>query len=136
MLNNPFFYTDPSGFSWLGDRWHALTETNWADSRDQYVKPLVAIAISSYLPGFGGGFWGAVMQGGASGFIYDGITGGTLQSAIQGAQNGAISAGLFYGAGEIAQTSLGKVMSAVARCLSAVASQGGLQIWCACSRSR
>jgi RHS repeat-associated protein len=130
VMNNPFFYTDPSGFSWLGDRWKAATGTNWADSRDQYVKPIVAIAISAYVGPWasnlaGGGLWGSIVGGAASGFVSGGINGGTLNSAMQGAKGGAISGGLFYGAGSLASDGLGNVLThAAAGCLSAAASQG------------
>jgi RHS repeat-associated protein len=86
VMNNPFFYTDPSGFSWLGDRWKAATGTNWADSRDQYVKPLVAIAIAVYAPQFIGNF-GA---GFASGLV---SSGGDLKAALVG----GFTAGAFGG---------------------------------------
>ena len=29
LRNNPLSLTDPSGFSWLGDRWHAFKEGGW-----------------------------------------------------------------------------------------------------------
>ncbi len=86
VMNNPFFYTDPSGFSWLGDRWKAATGTNWADSRDQYVKPIVAIAIAVYAPQFIGNF-GA---GFASGLV---SSGGDLKAALVG----GFTAGAFGG---------------------------------------
>jgi len=45
--NNPLAGTDPSGYSWLGERFHALTGKDWSKVRDKYVKP-IAIAVVSY----------------------------------------------------------------------------------------
>jgi len=128
VQNNPFFYTDPSGYSWLGERWHALTGTDWADSRDQYVKPIVAIAISAYMPSFGQGFWAAVGKAAATGFVNGAIIGGNIQSAVAGAKSGAITGGLMYGAGTIAPEGFGNVVAhGVAGCLSAAADGGDCQ---------
>ncbi len=125
VMNNPFFYTDPSGFSWLGDRWHALTGTNWADSRDQYVKPIVAAVVAYYTGGLvsgsawatctaTGATWGGVLAGAVGGAAFSGsltaMYGGNLNdvatAAAGGAVAGAIGAGIgqFAGSGALGRT--------------------------------
>ena len=43
VRNNPLSLTDPSGFSWLGDRWHAFKEGGWR-SVAAVVNPQLAFA--------------------------------------------------------------------------------------------
>jgi len=112
--NNPLVGTDPSGFSWFGDRWHALTGTDWSKSRDQYVKPVVAAAISYYtagavstwanctaagasLGGYAGvaaGAAGGAAGGAAMAAMYGGNLEDMLRAAAYGALNGAAFSGL------------------------------------------
>ena len=87
VMNNPLSLTDPSGFSW----W-----TRWR-------RPLLAIAVAWAIGP--AGFWsqtGGIMGNAfastlAAGFASGGIMGGNIESAV----NGAFSAALFYGVGEI-----------------------------------
>lgn len=102
VLNNPLFYTDPSGYSW------------WTKFRDKIMKPVVAIAVAwvagpmvfnAVLPsavsaagaaglGMSGSLWaGTAIAGAASGAVVGGITGGIFngsQGILQGAKYGAI----------------------------------------------
>ena len=133
--NNPLNGVDPSGFSWLGDRWHALTGTSWSSSRDQYVVP-VAIVVAAYYTGglvsnsawatctasgaeYGGIAASATMgatAGGLSGAIYGGTLDSTLNGAINGAVHGAITGGInsYYGQGMSADKFIAKVTANVA----------------------
>jgi hypothetical protein len=93
VMNNPLSLTDPSGFSW------------WTRHR----RTILAIGVSLLIGGFdfsnffaNGSFrWelGFNGVGGAiaGGFASGGIMGGNIESAV----NGAFSAALFYGVGEL-----------------------------------
>jgi hypothetical protein len=89
VFNNPFSYTDPSGYS------------AWNKFRVNILKPVVAIAITVWTGGLaaaaGGwaGFGIAVAGGAAAGYV----TTGTLKGAL----TGAFSAGAFYGIGQAFQ---------------------------------
>ncbi len=50
VRNNPMSYTDPSGFSW------------WTDFRDKILRPVLAIVVSIYMPGYLPAAWGARAQ--------------------------------------------------------------------------
>lgn len=114
-MNGVLNCTDPSGFSW------------WTNFRDKWLKPIVAIAVSYFLPGIIQG-WMVASAGGStsalvglsggtifssaatvttglgtftsvaiSGFVSGAITGGSFSSGIQG----AFTQGLFFGAGDL-----------------------------------
>ena len=110
VMNNPLFYTDPSGYSW------------WTKFRDNVVKPVAVIVISIYVgpmiynaiaPGisgaiatatqslavgaYAGGAVAGAISGAAVGAISGGIMGGTLNSAIKGAEAGALTGAVFGG---------------------------------------
>ncbi len=80
VLNNPLYYTDPTGFS------------AWTDFRDGFLKPVASIVVSIYAPGLISGLtgWGMTASSIAAGGIAGGITGGG-----RGALAGAVSAGMF-----------------------------------------
>ncbi len=102
VLNNPLYYTDPTGFSW------------WTDFRDGFLKPVAAIVAAAWigpmvfnavLPsavgaagatglGMSGSVWaGTAIAGAASGAAVGGIAGGIYngpQGIAQGAKYGAI----------------------------------------------
>lgn len=102
MLNNPLYYTDPTGFS------------PWTKFRDKWLKPIVAIAAAWYLGpmvynavlpsavgaagatgmGMTGSVWaGSAIAGAASGAVVGGVAGGIFngpQGIAQGAKYGAI----------------------------------------------
>lgn len=137
VMNNPLGYTDPSGyFSWK------------KVFKNKIFRAVVAVA-AAYFTGYydfgvsaGGsssiGVFGATstgLAGGAaafgnavtSGFLLSGISTGNLQNGLQG----ALTAGLFWGAGSLGESfgwmdgSIGKVgLHAVAGCASASASNG------------
>ncbi len=86
VFNNPLKYIDPSGYS------------AWTKFRDKFIKPIIAIAISVYLPGssaifgsFAGGFGATVASGALAGYVTTG--------SLKGALTGAFTAGAFYGVG-------------------------------------
>ncbi|UJS23592.1 RHS repeat domain-containing protein [Thiothrix winogradskyi] len=95
VLNNPLKYTDPSGHSWLSDRWEDFTNSirqaaGWI--RDNFT--LVAnIAIQALLPG-AGSLAISIMRGAAAGFVGGLVSTGSLQGAVQGAFWGGIGAGV------------------------------------------
>ena len=116
VLNNPMFYTDPSGFS------------AWTDFRDGFVKPVVAIAVAVYLGPSGAG---ALTNSAFANTLIAGAASGAITGGRQGAIQGAFSAGLFYGAGSMAgglgfsESSAGRaLLHAGAGCLSASAAGG------------
>jgi RHS repeat-associated protein len=103
VLNNPLYYTDPSGFSW------------WTDVRDDWLKPALGIAVGWYVgpaifsavkgyavAAFGGSaagsFAASSLAGIASGSLVGGMNGvifngprGFAQGAKSGAIGGAVS---------------------------------------------
>jgi RHS repeat-associated protein len=113
VMNNPLSFTDPSGFS------------SWTRFRDRILKPVIGLIVGWYLGPLIGNwlqslvfsisnsctalavtasnFVGAV----AGGFAAGGIAGGNTQSAL----NGALSAGLFFGAGSLADAASGAGLS-------------------------
>ena len=86
--NNPLAYTDPSGFS------------SWTKFRDKWLKPIVAIVITIYMPGMMAGTWAwaaGAAAGSASvaayavtGFVAGAISTGTLKGAALGAFSGVV----------------------------------------------
>lgn len=88
---------------YLGHYWHDLTGTDWSQSRDQYVKPIVAMVIAYYTGYYVEGATGSyVAAGAASGAAGSGATeafnGGNgsqvLTAAFYGGVSGAISGGI------------------------------------------
>lgn len=138
VMNNPLFYTDPTGFDW------------WSDFRDNVVKP-VAVAVAAYytggavagwyegaavattlgggtavtIGGFGISGTAAIIGGAAGGFVAGSLTTGTLEGGLQGALTGS----LFGAAGTVgAANSWGRYAAhAVAGCVSSVAGGGGCE---------
>jgi RHS repeat-associated protein len=122
VMNNPLSFTDPSGFS------------SWTRFRDKWLKPIIAIGVAWALGPAGffasqGGIFGAITGGMSvgviapsvlsttqfissvmAGFAAGGISGGNIQSALQG----AFSAGLFFGAGSLADAAQGSRFSGFA----------------------
>jgi RHS repeat-associated protein len=109
VRNNPLSLTDPSGYNWFSDRWHAATgfvKDNWKP----IVSAVLTIATAIYLPilaGLPATFSTAVIAGTASGFVgsFTGtlLYGGSLSQAIKAGLNGGliggVSAGMFSGIG-------------------------------------
>ncbi len=113
VMNNPLSFTDPSGFS------------SWTRFRDRILKPVIGLVVGWYLGPLIGNwlqgvffslansctqlavsaanFTGAV----SGGFAAGGISGGNTQSALQG----AFTAGLFFGAGSLADAASSAGMS-------------------------
>jgi RHS repeat-associated protein len=102
VLNNPLFYTDPSGYFSLSKFFKKV------------LKPLVSIAAAWYLGpvAFNTGFWGVgtALGGGAAGVIGGTIAGGALAGAttqllstgsVNGWQQAGLTSMLFFGAGEV-----------------------------------
>ncbi len=108
VMNNPLFYTDPSGYSWFS----------------KLFKKVFAVVAVWYLGpiAFNTGFWGVgtALGGGTAGMIGGTIAGGALagvttQLLTTGSTNGWQQAGLtsmlFFGAGEVG-SSFGKYSGA------------------------
>jgi RHS repeat-associated protein len=121
VMNNPLFYTDPSGYS------------AWNRFRDNVLKPVVVIAVTYYTGNvFGTSIWGVIGSGAAGGATGALLNGGNFKQVLQGAAVGGLSSALFYGAGKIGTIkSLGGeygighyAAHAVAGCVSTVAGGG------------
>jgi RHS repeat-associated protein len=113
VMNNPLSFTDPSGFS------------SWTKFRDRILKPVIGLAVGWFLGPMVGNWLGQLFFSMANsctaaaaslanflgavsgGFAAGGIAGGNTQSALQG----AFSAGLFFGAGSLADVANGAGMS-------------------------
>ncbi len=142
--NNPLTCVDPSGFSW------------WTNFRDKWLKPVVAIGIAVFAPQLIGSMFtsfaaasgstafatmtfsaaagttsagltafGSFATSAISGFAAGAISSGSLQGGLQG----AFTAGLFFGAGEVlaaAQvgTAGGVALHGLAGCVSSMVSGG------------
>lgn len=81
VFNNPLYYTDPTGFS------------AWTDFRDGFLKPVLGIAASIYLPG--SSLFNSLGLTGLSGQIAAGAIAGGITGGKQGMLAGAVSAGMF-----------------------------------------
>jgi RHS repeat-associated protein len=86
--NNPLIYIDPSGYSWLSDRWHDVchfVEDIWRSEPFQMIVTTIATIEFGPIGAFG------------STLAFT----GDLRSATQAGVTAAITAAMFYGAGEI-----------------------------------
>lgn len=86
VLNNPLSLTDPSGYSSFGD----------------FLRVVVAVAITVYTGGWAAGYWGSALTTTqafgvvvAGGFAAGAIQSGTLKGGLQG----AFTAAAFFGVG-------------------------------------
>jgi RHS repeat-associated protein len=90
VMNNPLFYTDPSGYS------------AWNRFRDNVLKPVVVIAVTYHTGNvFGTSIWGVIGSGAAGGATSALLNGGNFKQVLQGAAVGGLSSALFFGAGKI-----------------------------------
>jgi len=89
VLNNPLYYTDPTGFS------------PWTKFRDKWLKPIVAIAAAWVIgpAAYNFGYWGTAGAVGAAGgsAAVGGFVGGVAGGALAGAATGAVAGGLYGG---------------------------------------
>jgi len=85
-MNNPLMYTDPSGYSWLGDRW------KWAQRNAVPIAGIAAITAAAVLTCGGASILLAgAIAGGIGGGLTTGLQGGSLgQIAKSAAIGGAI----------------------------------------------
>ena len=85
-MNNPLMYTDPSGYSWLGDRW------KWAQRNAVPIAGIAAITAAAVLTCGGASILLAgAISGGIGGGLATGLQGGSLgQIAKSAAIGGAI----------------------------------------------
>lgn len=99
-LGGPLTCTDPSGYNWLSDRWHAL----W---HSKVFRTVGAIAAAYFLgPGGYGlftietaGAYAGIANAAVAGFASGAISSGNIKGAMQGAFSGAV----FYGAGNLTE---------------------------------
>jgi RHS repeat-associated protein len=114
VMNNPFFYTDPSGYfslrglfetvasgglSHLGGAWKDVTGTSWSQSRDQYIKPAIVIVASIYLgPAVYNAAYGALMINTGLSVVTSSIIAGAASGAAVGAVAGGIMGGTLQSA--------------------------------------
>jgi len=83
-MNNPLMYFDPSGYSWLGDRW------KWVQRNAVPIAGIAAITAATVLSG-GCALLTGAMAGGIGGGLTTGLQGGSLgQIAKSAAIGGAI----------------------------------------------
>ncbi len=93
--NDPLRYTDPSGHSILG----AIAGIAAAIIAIWFIQPEVFMAGGAMLSGTT-----AVAAGFVGGFVGAAVSTGSLSAAFDAGIIGALTAGLFYGAGTFAQT--------------------------------
>jgi RHS repeat-associated protein len=109
VLNNPLGYTDPSGYEPLTAfamfLWPSFfVGASYALGGKEFGRMVAGIAVGFLLGpagmfgALGGGGFGGFLQAVAAGFAAGGVSTGNIQGAIRG----GISAGLFFGAGSIA----------------------------------
>jgi RHS repeat-associated protein len=133
VMNNPLFYTDPSGYSWLGNALQGIS-----DSVTSIVQPLektakvAVVAYIAYQTGqwalvSGYGVIGAGAIGGfAGGFAGTAINGGNFSQAVRGGLIGGATGAAFgyVGSNYLAGTTGSYVGHGVVGCASSVASGG------------
>ncbi len=108
VLNNPYKYTDPSGyffkkfFNWLGERVRQLG--NWIKENEKALGAALLAAVGGwailYAQGVTFGTAGAaqlVAVGAFGGAVTGGINSGSFAGAFKGAIFGAFSAGVAFG---------------------------------------
>lgn len=143
VLNNPLFYTDPTGYRW--GKW-------WKKFRKKWLKPIITVVVAIYAPELSGaigwtgaagvtggvsaeiGLSGAVASGALGGAAASAITSGgdlkaTVIGGLTGAAFGAVGDATMPVSGKATDMTLGNVVTnvaghAVVGCASAVASGG------------
>lgn len=99
--NNPMTCTDPSGYLFNGLIKFGLVDNLWNNHIKKYAPVIAAVAVSVYLPG--SDFLislvgkGAIAQAAVTGFISGTIATGNVKGGLQG----AFTAGMFAGAGNV-----------------------------------
>ena len=127
VMNNPLNLTDPSGFSWISKAWKKA----W---KSPIFKAVLGIVVAIYAPALLNYFFGAATTtlGMAANAVGSGMLSGFASTGtLKGAMLGGLTAGIMFGAGEIAKGltladgSIGKMaLHAGAGCLSSVAGGG------------
>jgi len=98
--NNPMTCTDPSGMLFNGFIKVPVVDNLWNNHIKPYAPMIVSIAISVYLPGSD---WfiqiagKGMMNAAITGFVSGSVASGNLRGGLQG----AFTAGMFYGAGNV-----------------------------------
>ncbi|NHQ94337.1 hypothetical protein GYK42_28635 [Janthinobacterium lividum] len=99
--NNPMTCTDPSGYLFGGMFNVPFIDNAWNNHIKKYAPVIAAVVISVYLPGsnflIGLGAEGAVAQAAVTGFISGTVATGNVKGGLQG----AFTAGMFAGAGNV-----------------------------------
>ncbi|NHQ90505.1 RHS repeat-associated core domain-containing protein, partial [Janthinobacterium lividum] len=99
--NNPMTCTDPSGYLFNGLIKFGLVDNLWNNHIKKYAPVIAAVAISVYLPGtnflIGLAGEGAIAQAAVTGFISGTVATGNVKGGLQG----AFTAGMFAGAGNV-----------------------------------
>jgi len=92
-MNNPLMYTDPSGYSWLGDRWKWAQRTgDWAwNHRGEIATIGLGIVATCVCPGLGAIYFGGMMGGAAT-------NGGSLNAGSWNWKSGSTWGGVIGGA--------------------------------------
>ncbi|MFM8330329.1 MAG: BPSL0067 family protein, partial [Candidatus Methylumidiphilus sp.] len=122
VMNNPLVFTDPSGFGLFGSIGKFFSKL-W---HNEIFRAVVSIAAAFLV----GQVWAPFTSFGLGNALLGGFVGGYIQTgSLQGGMLGALSAGLFYGAGSLNQALKldygGKIFThAIAGCVSAEASGG------------
>jgi len=106
-LNNPFKYTDPSGFSWWAESWQSVVTTFSQIVVTSVVGILTAglgasaIIASGMLAGAAGGFTGGAIGTALYGGSFSDAMGAGIKGAVFGAFSGAITAGIGVQFGDV-----------------------------------
>jgi len=98
-LNNPFKYTDPSGYTWWAECWQPVITTASAIIVGGIVGILTGgagtpIVLSGMLAGAAGGFTGGVVGTAVYGGSFNQCFAAGIQGMVLGAMSGAITAGI------------------------------------------
>jgi RHS repeat-associated protein len=111
-LNNPFKYTDPSGYTWWAENWQPVVTTVASIAAGALVvlscgtaTPVIATGMmAGAAGGFAGGFVGTAAYGGN----LSQCLGAGLQGAVIGGISGAITAGIGAQFGAVGTFASGK----------------------------
>src|SRR6202041_872177 len=96
--NDPLTFTDPSGFSWLSNFFHDISNFFRSIFANSLVRAIVQIAIAAILapPTFG---IGTILAAAASAAIVTGLSGGKLIDIVKAAAIAGATALAFYEVG-------------------------------------
>ncbi|MDD4991454.1 MAG: FG-GAP-like repeat-containing protein [Paludibacter sp.] len=125
-LNNPFKYTDPSGYTWWAENWQPVVTTAAAIVVGGVVGILAAplgVIATGMLAGAAGGAAAGVVGTAVSGGSFSDCLEAGLKGAIIGGMSGALTAGVGVQFGNV-----GSIVNELERAAAHALVQGGFSV--------